>query len=185
MFIGIRCWFHSLDDQCLQDLQSSVERCMCCCSWQRYQRMWSRMIQFWFASFIPCVAWVTCNKMGQDRGLCVLNYYQREDWTWLFQYKLVCSKEGMGGLSSFLKSTNNHLESSNGKLKGVIGRHSSLEEFVEHFFIILTALRTEQDHSAALTFQKVKIYPFAVKMLPLTHTHQLKTLVEKLIYHTH
>ena len=28
------------------------------------------------------------------------------------------------------------------------------------FFIILTALRTERDHKAALMFQKVKIHPF-------------------------
>ena len=66
------------------------------------------------------------------------------------------------GPSSFLNSTNNHLESINGKLKQVIGRHSSLEEFVEHFFTILTPLRTERDHRAALTFQKVKVYPFEV-----------------------
>ena len=64
------------------------------------------------------------------------------------------------GPSSFLNSTNNRLESIDGKLKQVIGRHTSLEEFVEHFFIILTALRTERDHKAALTFQKVKVYPF-------------------------
>ena len=66
------------------------------------------------------------------------------------------------GPSSFLNSTNNRLESINGKLKQVISRNSSLEEFVEHFFIILTALRTERDHRAALTFQKVKVYPFQV-----------------------
>jgi len=61
---------------------------------------------------------------------------------------------------SFLNSTNNRLESINGKLKQVISKHSSLEEFVKHFFIILTALRTERDHKAALMFQKVKVHPF-------------------------
>ena len=64
------------------------------------------------------------------------------------------------GPSSFLNFTNYRLESINGILKQVIGRHTLLEEFVEHFFIILTALRTERDHKAALTFQKVKVYPF-------------------------
>ena len=63
---------------------------------------------------------------------------------------------------SFLNSTNNRLKSINGKLKQVISKHSSLEEFIEHFFIILTALRTERDHKAAVMFQKVKVHPFPV-----------------------
>ena len=64
------------------------------------------------------------------------------------------------GGGSFLNSTNNRLESINGKLKQVISKHSSLEEFVKHFFIILTALRTERDHRTAVMFQKVKVHPF-------------------------
>lgn len=71
---------------------------------------------------------------------------------WVLGMKFVCG--------SFLNSTNNRLESINGKLKQVISRHSSLEDFVHHFFIILTALRTERDHKAALMFQKVKVHPF-------------------------
>lgn len=61
---------------------------------------------------------------------------------------------------NFLNFTNNRLESINGKLKQVINRHSSLEEFVENFFIILTALRTERDHKAAVMCQKIKVNPF-------------------------
>ena len=61
---------------------------------------------------------------------------------------------------SFLNSTNNRLESINGKLKQVISKNSSLEEFIEQFFIILTALRTERDHKAAIMYQKVKVHPF-------------------------
>lgn len=61
---------------------------------------------------------------------------------------------------SFLNSTNNRLESINGKLKQVISKNSSLEEFVIHFFIILGALRTERDHKAAIMFQKVRVNPF-------------------------
>lgn len=64
------------------------------------------------------------------------------------------------GSGSFLNSTNNRLESFNGKLKQVISRHSSLEQFVQHFFITLTALRVERDHKAAVMFQKVKVHPF-------------------------
>ena len=59
---------------------------------------------------------------------------------------------------SFMNTTNNRLESINGKLKQVINRHSSLEEFV---FIILKALRTERDHKVAVMLQKVRVIPFA------------------------
>ena len=61
---------------------------------------------------------------------------------------------------TFLNSTNNRLESINGKLKQVISCHSSLEELVDKFFVILTALRTERDHRAAVMFQKVKVHTF-------------------------
>ena len=57
--------------------------------------------------------------------------------------------------------TNNRLESVNGKLKQVISCHSSLEEFILKFFIILTSLRTERDHSAAIAVQKVKVHHFS------------------------
>ena len=42
---------------------------------------------------------------------------------------------------NFLNSTNNRLESINGKLKQVITCHSSLEEFITNVFNILRALR--------------------------------------------
>ena len=61
---------------------------------------------------------------------------------------------------NFLNFTNNRIECINGKLKQVIDHHSSLEEFMGKFFIILTALRTERDHKAAIMFQKVKVNPF-------------------------
>ena len=60
---------------------------------------------------------------------------------------------------NFLNSTNNRLESINRKLKQVIDRNSSLEDFLFHF-CILTALRTERDHKAAVMFQKVRVCPF-------------------------
>ena len=67
---------------------------------------------------------------------------------------------GMKSSGNFLNFANNRLESINGKLKQVINRYSSLEEFVDKFFIILTALRTERDRKAAIMFQKVKVTPF-------------------------
>ena len=58
---------------------------------------------------------------------------------------------------NFLNSTNNRLECINGKLKSVISRYSSLEEFVDKFFLILRVLRSERDHKAALVAQKVPV----------------------------
>lgn len=56
---------------------------------------------------------------------------------------------------NFLNGTNNRLECINQKLKSVISRYSSLEEFVDKFFLIIRVLRLERDHKAALTAQKV------------------------------
>jgi len=61
---------------------------------------------------------------------------------------------------SFMNFTNNRLESLNGKLKQVIDRHSSLEDFFDKFFVILNALRRERDHKVATMFQKVKVSCF-------------------------
>ena len=44
---------------------------------------------------------------------------------------------------NFLNGTNNRVESINAKLKSVVSRYSSLEEFVEKFFLILRVLRAE------------------------------------------
>ena len=87
----------------------------------------------------------------------VVDYFN-ESWhpikdEWVMGFKAACG--------SFLNFTNNRLECINGKLKQVINRRSSLEEFVMKFFIILTSLRTERDHKAALMFQKIKVRPFS------------------------
>ena len=58
---------------------------------------------------------------------------------------------------NFLNGTNNRVESLSAKLKSVVSRYSSLEEFVEKFFLILRVLRAEQDHKASLTALKVPI----------------------------
>lgn len=54
-------------------------------------------------------------------------------------------------------NTNNRLESLNSKLKSVISRYSTLEEFVDKFFLIRRVLRSERDHVAGLTAQKVPV----------------------------
>ena len=47
---------------------------------------------------------------------------------WVLHFKAVSG--------SFLNSTNNRLESLNAKLKQVISRHSSLEDFINHFLLL-------------------------------------------------
>ena len=95
--------------------------------------------------------------MRKDCPKKVVKYFI-ENWheiksEWVLGFKALCG--------SFFNFTNNKLESINGKLKQVIDYHSSLEEFVSKFFVILTYLRTERDHRAAIQFQKVKVYPFS------------------------
>ena len=58
---------------------------------------------------------------------------------------------------NFLNGTNNRLECINAKLKSVISRYSTLEDFVDNFFLILRVLRSERDHKAALAAQKIPV----------------------------
>lgn len=52
----------------------------------------------------------------------------------------------------------------------MISRHSTLEDFIEHFFIILNALRNESNHKV----QKVKVSPFREDS-PQSHYSRLLT----------
>ena len=58
---------------------------------------------------------------------------------------------------NFLNNTNNRLESLNAKLKSVISRYSSLETFVDKFFLILRVLQSERDYQASLCTLKVPV----------------------------
>ena len=99
----------------------------------------------------------------------VLNYFN-ESWhpiksEWVLGLKSSCR--------SFLNATNNRLECINGKLKQVINHHSTLEDFISKFFIILTALRTESDDKSAVMFQKVKVLPFQQGTAEFDYTQYL------------
>jgi len=61
---------------------------------------------------------------------------------------------------NFLNTTNNRLEAFNSKLKSIIPRYSTLETFVTQVFALLSSLRQERDHQAAVSFQKVKVDRF-------------------------
>ena len=58
---------------------------------------------------------------------------------------------------NFLNNTHNRLEYLNAKLKSVISRYSSLETFVDKFFLILRVLRSERDYQASLSTLKVPV----------------------------
>lgn len=59
--------------------------------------------------------------------------------------------------SNFLNTTNNRIESMNAKIKSVVLKYSSMEDFVENFFILVACLNTERDHKAAYAYQKRKV----------------------------
>lgn len=83
----------------------------------------------------------------------VLQYFDahwhpiRKQWTMGMKYST----------GNFLNNTNNRLESLNAKLKSVISRYSSLETFIDKFFLILRVLRSERDHKASLSALKVPV----------------------------
>ena len=60
---------------------------------------------------------------------------------------------------NFLNDTNNRLESINQKIKFVLTKYSSLEEFTEYFLSLLKTLRNERDSIAINTIHNV---PFLV-----------------------
>ena len=97
------------------------------------------------------------DQLQKDVPKEVVQYFN-DSWhsirsEWVLGLKSCCGNR--------LNSTNNRLESINKKLKQVIDRRSTLEEFISKFFVILVALRTERDHKAAVQFQKVKVHPFS------------------------
>ena len=96
------------------------------------------------------------NELERFAPKVVFKYFH-DNWHQIRNEWVLHSKAKCG---SFLNATNNRLESINAKLNQVINRHSSLEDFVSRFFVILSALRSQCDHKAAILFQKVKVVPF-------------------------
>lgn len=121
-------------------------------------------MEFWTKECVPqkyCYAHSEAdyNNLYSQLQSCapkeVVSYYDK-NWHQIRSEWVLGKKSSCG---NFLNFTNNRLECINGKLKQVINRHSSLEEFIDKFFIILTVSHTEKDHKAAIMFQKVKVNP--------------------------
>ena len=65
---------------------------------------------------------------------------------WVLSFAFSCG--------NLLNTTNNRLESFNGKLKSVIESYSSLEEFLHGLFTTLSATQNERNYKAAINYQK-------------------------------
>ena len=94
--------------------------------------------------------------------------YYKEHWQPISCEWVKCFKAQKG---HFLNSTNNRLESFNGKLKSVIGFKSSLEEFVRGFFVVLESLRTERNQVVANEFLKVRPFTTEDKNIKAIRNH--------------
>ncbi|XP_047141366.2 uncharacterized protein LOC124816284 isoform X2 [Hydra vulgaris] len=86
----------------------------------------------------------------------VIDYYNN-NWhnihdEWVFGLKFVSR--------NLMNSTNNRLENFNGKLKEVIDCNSSLENFLDKFYVVLTSMRNERDHRTIFQMQKVSVDVF-------------------------
>ena len=75
----------------------------------------------------------------------------REEWVMGYKFST----------GNFLNATNNRLESLNGKLKQVISKFSSMEDFIKQFFVVLAVLRNERSYRAVYSYQKARVLPYA------------------------
>ncbi|XP_043271633.1 uncharacterized protein [Venturia canescens] len=75
--------------------------------------------------------------------------------------------------SNFLNITNNRLESLNAKVKSVVKRYTTLEDFVRSFFILVMCLNDERDHKAAYTYQKIAVQAFDAESPEYFFSHLL------------
>ena len=107
------------------------------------------------------LAYATCeesyteiyDRFCESAPRSVIDYFN-ENWHPIYKQWVMGMKFSTG---NFLNATNNRLECINQQLKSVISRYSSLEDFINKFFLILRVMRSERDHKAALTVQKVPV----------------------------
>ena len=89
----------------------------------------------------------------------------------------------MSSSGNFLNRTNNRLESLNGKLKQVITKHSSLENFINEFFIILSVMRNERGYRAVYNTQKKKVQIYPPKSPEAAYTKLLTAYATGYVLH--
>ncbi|XP_019858006.1 PREDICTED: protein FAR1-RELATED SEQUENCE 4-like [Amphimedon queenslandica] len=118
----------------------------------------------------------------KDSAVPLVRQYFDTQWHSIRSQWVVGLKHSYG---SFLNSTNNRVECINSKLKSVIDRYSSLEDFVEKFFLILRVMRSERDHRAIQSSQKVPVIfhtadPAVVKYMKLLTPYAFKYFSQQL-----
>ena len=86
----------------------------------------------------------------------VKNYFN-SNWHTIREEWVACFKKTTG---NFLNATNNRLESINQKLKQVIDKNSSMEFFIENFFILLPVLRNQRNYQGVYQEQKHLVRPY-------------------------
>ena len=107
----------------------------------------------------------------------VLKYFDTQ-WHSITSQWVIGMKHTSG---NFLNATNNRLECINSKLKSVISRYSSLEQFIDKFFLILKVMRDERNHKAIMSTLKVPVLyhsnnPVLVKYINLLTSYAFKHL---------
>jgi len=96
----------------------------------------------------------------------VTQYFERH-WHPIRDQWVVGFQETSG---NFKNATNNRLESLNAKIKQVIPKYSTLEQFCSHFFIFLRSVRTERHYEFVQMLQKKKIFgPTTDPVLPVLY----------------
>jgi len=83
---------------------------------------------------------------------------------------------------SFMNTTNNRLERLNGQLKAVVKCNSSVEEFLDKFYVVMAALRNEHDHKIALQFQKKTVTPYLEGSVEHKYSQLLTSYAVKFVY---
>ena len=83
---------------------------------------------------------------------------------------------------NFMNSTNNRLKSINGKLKQVVSKFSSLEQFIDQFFIILSVLRRERNYKAVVSYQKVRCNPHVPSSPQAAYSNLLTSYASSFVF---
>ncbi|XP_043270291.1 uncharacterized protein [Venturia canescens] len=83
--------------------------------------------------------------------------------------------------STFLNTTNNRIESLNAKVKSVVKLYSTLEEFIESFFVLVGCLHSERDFKAAFNYQKTCIIPYQEDSAEWLYCYHLTRLAFKFV----
>lgn len=96
------------------------------------------------------------NRLKKETPKAVINYFDKNWNTIRDEWTLTSNFMNM----SFMNTTNNRLESLNGKIKSIATKFATLEQFIIDFFILISTRNSEHDVVAAYSYLKTKAVPF-------------------------